>query len=69
MQELQARLDALDVRQAFLTGRDQGERPAALTVVIYRRQDDGTERIEATLDTEITPGDVVEFVKIAGPTE
>lgn len=69
VQELQARLDALDVRQAFLTGRDQGERPAALTVVIYRRQDDGTERIEATLDTEITPGDVVEFVQIAGPTE
>jgi polysaccharide export outer membrane protein len=62
--QTQAQLDAVG-EQLVMAGEsleqlDGGERRRAIDVVIYRKQNGATLRIEANEDTEIAPSDVIE---------
>ena len=68
LQEVEARLDALDMQLAFLgeAGFDQAQ--AALSPVIYRSTAAEEISISASFNTMILPGDVIEFNASETPT-
>lgn len=64
LKELEARRRALDARYSILVRGKREGKETNIGVVIYRRVTEGMDRIDAGLDAEVLPGDVIEFLQI-----
>lgn len=61
VQDLEAQLAVLDTKIAFFSPAKTTKQHSENLIFIYRRAGRETKRIDADLDTELFPGDVVEF--------
>ena len=61
VQDLEAQLAVLDTKIAFFSPAKTTKQHSESLIYIYRRTGRETKRIDADLDTELFPGDVVEF--------
>ncbi len=64
LKELKSQHRALDARYSILMQEKDAGQENDIGVVIYRRVPQGMERIDASLDAEVLPGDVIQFLQI-----